>query len=540
MSRTFIRQDTQIRNSDVYDDTIAPTVAAYETNPTHIETDLNNLRSQIQNFLNRDGAGFPAGNWYDDLTAPSTLEAGTQRGIDSLNDALHLVEKKRVLRCYWGLNSISIASAGDTFDILGTGELPGNTTAAVGAVTTLGTVVADGSGSFGTHQLAEVAGTTAISPKNLVHIVDASTRDPILDAGDQIYGLLQSETAADGHTITDATTTRVQISFVKLNGTGDDLIAITSGAMDGVSYDYCYVERVRLEDLNEADFLGGANIDVPAGSTVTRQVGYDNQGTTPVDLTTNATLDLEGAGLTWAIRDDLEANLFSIVEGSAGGTSQVNIHTDVDEFDVDAAVNDFANGVTMDSAGTAINVGVTTAQIDAAASLTLASTGGASDLFLSAGNEMYFDDTNQTGSSWAQTAGIKLSETTTEWNDFETAFGGEVSLLNAIVQAKNSSSRTKGVAVVTANASAGTNVTGAGAVNLDAQLPDYSGVTSFEDEVDVYLNGVLLRGDNSTTGANDHDCYPGDTPANGDLKFEFAVKSTGSSPDVITMIVYGA
>lgn len=538
MSRTFIRQDTQIRNSDVYDDTTPPTEAAYETNPTHIETDLNNLRSQIQNFLNRDGAGFPAGNWYDDLTAPSTLEAGTQRGIDSLNDALHLIEKKRVLKCIFGLNSISIASAGDTFDVLGTGELPGNTTAAVGAVTTLGTVVAAHTGTFGTHALDEVGGSTAISPKNLVEIVDAATRDPILDAGDKIYGLLQSEDATDGHTITDATTTRVQLSFVKLNGTGDDLIAIASGAMDGVSYDYCYNERVRLEDLNEADFLGGASIDVPAGATVTRQVAYDNQGTTPVDLTTNAVLDLEGAGLSWTVRDDLEAALFSIVEGSAGGTSQVNIHSGVDEFDVDAAVNDFANGVTMDSAGTAINVGVTTAQIDAAASLTLASTGGASDLFLSAGNEMYFDDTNQTGSTWAQTAGIKLSETTAEWDNFETAFGGEVSLLNAIVQAKNSSSRTKGVAVVTSTANAGVNVTGG--TNLDASLPDYSGVTSFEDEVDVYLNGVLLRGDNSTTGANDHDVYPGDTPANGDLKFEFTVKATGSSPDVITMIVYGS
>lgn len=536
MARTFIRQDTQIRNSDVYDDSVAPTEAAYETNPTHIETDLNNMRSQVQNFLNRDGASFPTGNWWDDLTAPSTLETGTQRGINSLNDALHAVEKKRVLTCTWGLNSISIASAGDTFDILGTGELPGNTTAAVGAVTTLGTVVAAHGGTFGTASLDEVAGPTAISPKNLVQIVDATTRDPILDAGNQIYGLLQSEDATDGHTITDTTTTRVQISFVKLNGAGTDLVAITSGAMDGISYDYCYVERVRLEDLNESNFLGGANIDVPAGSTVNRQVSYDNQGTTPVDLTTNATLDLEGAGLTWAIRDDLEANLFTIVEGSAGGTSQVNIHADVDEFDVDAAVNNFAEGVTVDSAGTALNLGVTAGQIDMASSLTIAATGGTSDIFMSAGNELYFDDTNQTGSTWAQTAGIKLSETTAEWDNFETQFG-EVSLLNAIVQAGTAAARTKGVAVVTTNAAADVNVTGAGGTpNLDAQLPDYSGVT-FLTDVDVYLNGVLLR--NGADASANHDVYPGDSPANGDLKFEFQVKSTGSTPDVITMIVYG-
>ena len=44
MSRTFLRQDTQIRNSDVYDDTRAP-AATMETTPTNIQDDLNNLRS---------------------------------------------------------------------------------------------------------------------------------------------------------------------------------------------------------------------------------------------------------------------------------------------------------------------------------------------------------------------------------------------------------------------------------------------------------------------------------------------------------------
>ena len=63
MARTFIRQDTQIRKSDLYDDTIAPTVASYETNPVNIEDDLNSLRSQVQNIINRNGAGFPAGDW---------------------------------------------------------------------------------------------------------------------------------------------------------------------------------------------------------------------------------------------------------------------------------------------------------------------------------------------------------------------------------------------------------------------------------------------------------------------------------------------
>ena len=528
MARTFIRQDTQIKSSDTYTDTTAPTLANYETNPAHIEDDLNALRSAV-NYARKPAL---SGNWYDAQTAPTALETGTVRGVDDLNDALHAVEKKRVLKCIWGLKSISIASNGDTYDILGTGELPGNTTAAVGAVTTLGTVITTHGGTFGSHALDEVAGSTAISPKNLVHIVDASTRDPILDAGDRIYGLLQGETGVtDGATITDTTTTRVQISFVKVSS--NDLVAITSGAMDGISYDYCYVERVRLEDLNEGDFLGNADVDVPAGSTVTRQVAYDNQGATPVDLTSNAILDLEGAGLSWSVRDDLEAALFTIAEGSAGGTSTITIESGVDVYQNDAADVDFTQGITVDEGGTAINLGITAGQIDAAAALTVTTT-GANDMTIASGQELFLDDANQTGSTWAQTGGVKLSETTAEWDDYESAFGGEVSLLNAIVQAKNSSNRRRVDAVVTSTTSADADVSGpSNDNNIDTDLGDLSAGT-FVSDYDIFLNGKLLR--NGANAAANEDVYPGTALANGQLRFEFQIKSTGSTPDVITVI----
>jgi hypothetical protein len=529
MARTFLRQDTQVRSSDVYTDNVAPSEANFETNPANIESDLNNIRSQLHNLLK-----VQAGNWWDDISVPSTLEAGTQRGVDDLNDALHLVEKKRVLRCVWGLNSISIAAPGDTFDILGTGELPGNTTAAVGAVTTLGTVVAAHGGTFGTHALSEVAGSTAISPKNLVMIVDAVTRDPILDAGDKVYGLLQGESGlTDGATITDTTTTRVQISFVKINGSGDDLIAISSGAMDGVSYDYCYVERVRLEDLSEQDFLGGAEIDVPTGSTVTRQGGYDNQGATPVNLTTNATLDLEGAGVVWSIRDDLEAVLFSLTEGSAGGTSTFLVGADVDVFDVDAVSNDFLNGVSVDTgaAGTTINLGVTANQIDSGGSLSILS-GGAGDLSLAAALELNLTDSYRSGSTWSLVDGIALANSSQEWSDFETAFG-EVSLLSAITTAKTDADFDKTCANVTSTTVADTDVGGvAGGTNLDAQIHDLSGGDFLTDH-DVYLNGQLLRGGVDAAANNDY--YPGTSLANGQLRFEFTVKIN----DVLCVISRG-
>ena len=345
--------------------------------------------------------------------------------------------------------------------------------------------------------------------------------------------MLQTETATDGHTITTSTPTRAQISFVKINATGDDLEAAAVGDIENKVINVRWPERVRLEDLTEQDFLRGGIVDVPSGATVTRQVGYDNQGTTPVDLTTNATLDLEGAGLTWTIRDDLEAALFQVVEGSAGGTSQIVVGGDVDTFDVNAAVNDFLQGVTVDSGGTALNLGVTAGQIDSAGALTLAS-GGAGDLTLNgASGDLIFSDQNYAGSSYDTP--FNLSDSSAEWDLFETNFG-EVSLLNAINQAYAHGARgTKVYASVTANVSADADVGGVGGgTNLDAQLPDMSG-GNFLTDYDVFVNGELQRPGADAAANNDY--YPGTSLANGQLRFEFRLR-INPNPDVICVIPY--
>jgi hypothetical protein len=527
MARTFIRQDVQIRNSVTYDDTVAPSLANFETNPTEIETDLNNIRSMLSHLKD-----VQAGNWYDILATPSTFtgEGETQRGVDDVNQDLHDLERKRILRKRVNLVDVTVG-AGNNFVILGTGELPGNTTGAVGLVTTLGTVVADNSGGFGAHSLVEVSGSSTLTPRNLVEIVDGTTRDPILSSGRTVYGLLQSEFSVDGTTITDTTPNRVQISFVRINATGDDLEAVPVADIENAVINYCYVERVGFDDLSEEDFLRGAVTDTPAAGSVDRQTVYDNQGTTPVDLTTNATLDLEGAGLFWEIRDDLEARLFAVIEGSAGGTSEIEFGTDVDLFDNNAVDNDFANGATINSAGTRpIAIGETDGVIESTAGdLRVAASPGGT-------GELYLDDSNQTGSTWTQTDGIKLSETTAEWDLFEVNFG-EVSLLNAINQAFANDVRTKVQAVVTSAIPADTDVNGpGGANNTDVDLPAYDTVT-FVDDVEVFVNGILQR--NGANDAANEDVYPGTTPANGDLRFEYALIAAPGNADVITVIVNG-
>lgn len=640
MARTFIRQDEQIQSSDVYDDAVTPSLANFETNPTHIETDLNNIRSMLSHLLD-----VQVGDWYNQITTPVTLETGAQRGVSDLNNALHLVEKKRILRDVCNLTDVTVpasvpatgsittdvqanyadaqtftltdatgqsitfefdtvpdgvgggnvaidisgdvtaddvrdaiisavngvagtllitasiggaatvtltqdtggsrgnttigttggppgtftAFTGGTGDVvvLGVGQLPAQLTAAVGAVTSLGTVVAAHTGTFGNISLDEVAGANAVSPKSLMQIVNGATRDPILSSDRIVYGLLQGESGlADGDTITASTPERVQISFVRVNAAGNDLEFVPAADIAGMTINYCTRERVRLEDLSEQDFLKGALVDTPGSTTVTRQVAYDNQGTTPVDLSTNATLDLEGPGLEWQIRDDLETLLFRVIEGSAGGTSEVEFGTNVDVFDNNAILNDFAEGVRLDTAGTRIDVGVNAGVIETTA---------ADDLRVLGAGELFLDDGNQTGSTWAQTNGIKLSDTTAEWDNFETTFG-EVSLLEAIYRARR---RTKTQAVVTVTRVADTNINGpilGGSASLDVNLPAYDEVT-FVDDVEVFYNGTLLR-NGANAGANE-DVYPGTTPSQGDLMFEFTIKASPGSPDVITVIVNG-
>jgi len=518
MGLSIFRQDTQVRKSEAYVANIAPSLANFETTPASLEDDLSVLRSAHHLVLKNQ-----AGNWYDDLNVPATLENGAKRGVNDLNSALHLVEKKRVLRDKYRPGNDVAVTAAQNWQVLALGELPTNTTAAVGSVTTLGTVAAFHSGTFGTHSLDEVSGTNNLNPKNLCNITDAASGDPILSGGRTVYALFQTETATDGHTMTGTTPNRAQLSFVRPNATFDDLEACPVGDIAGKTINYSTRERVRLEDLNEQDFLKGAVVDIPAGSTPTRQSVYDNQGVTPVDQTTNATLDLEGAGLAWTIRDDTEADLFKVIEGSAGGTSEVQVAAGVDKFNVDAVDNDFLNGIKVDTgaAGTTINVGITPNQIDAGGVLKVASGGGA-DLSLAAALELNLTDSYRAGSTWSLADGLALAGSSAEWSAFETQFG-EVSLLNAIVQAKQSAYERQVWAVATSNVNKDTDVSGpSNDNNLDTDLGDLSSGT-FVDDYEFYLNGQRLRP--GANAAANHDVYPGTSLANGQLKFEFKIKN---------------
>jgi len=537
MSRTFLRPETQIKTLDTFDDQVA-SGSGLETTTWNMEQFLQGVISQLNRFLNTTTSG---NDWFAGLTVPTTFENGAARGIDDLNQDLHDTERKRVLRGVANLTDIGPLGSVQVV-VLTLAQLPSNTTAAIGSVTTLGTVAATAT-TFATAGLDEVSGSTAIAPKNIVELVDGATRDPILDSsGRRVWGLFQTESSTDGSTMTGTTPNRAQISFVVVNSAGDDLELVTAADMNGKTINYASVERVGLEDLNEQDFLRGAVVDVPSGSTVTRQVAYDNQGTTPVDVTTASYLDLEGAGLVWQIRDDNEAVLFGVTENSGTSASTITFGADVDVFDNDAASNDFLNGASFDTgaAGTTINVGVTANQIDSGGALTVAS-GGAGDLKLDSAALLALTDQYQAGSGYA--SDLVLSDSSAEWDAFETAFG-EVSLLNAIVQANDADQRYRAVASVTSAISANTLIegpNGPGSANISADLLDYRNV-SFVDDVEVFINGQLMW--NGADASANNDVYPSAT-ATPDQQYgcfyaEFNLKASPGNPDVIQMFISGA
>jgi hypothetical protein len=77
--------------------------------------------------------------------------------------------------------------------------------------------------------------------------------------------------------------------------------------------------------------------------------------------------------------------------------------------------------------------------------------------------------------------------------------------------------RSRAVSVVTETITAGTTISGVTSANTDAALLDYSGVTLFADDVEIHINGRILRG----AAATGFDVYPAGTDTDGDFACDF-------------------
>jgi len=421
----------------------------------------------------------------------------------------------------WGAVTLT-GGAGDVVVLVQASSETPSQAAAVNAGTALGAVCATLAGDVGGNDLAEVSSTNPTVPKNRVLIRDAALKEGLTTNGRQIYGLLQAENGVVDGDPFDDTTKQAQLSFVYIDDTIDDLVPCPGDDIAGKVIEYVYARRVNFDALPEdCSFPKFTFTDGSASVSVTLDNAVDNQGIVPVTQSTNIDWDL-GAAREFFFRDNAAADLFGVKEGSGGGTSEVQLAAAVDVFNVDAIDNDFANGATFDTAGTGVQIGETAGTIERAADLTV---------FASGAGELFLHDSNISGEgSWAQ-AGVKLTESAAEVTAYETAFGGEVSLFNAITQAKNAvGAIQKTFANCTLTTTKDNDIGGtAGGANLDAQLHDISNGDFLVDH-DVYINGRLRRPGADASANNDY--YPGTSLALGQLKLEFTLRTN----DVVAII----
>lgn len=478
-----IRPELQVRNPSVVDDTLAAG-STLESSASFLSDTLNGLASQTKRMLGTT-------NWYDALS---------NRSLTGLDTAVDTINATKMLEWVEVITDVTVGGS-DNFVILSvSGSEAPSQTAAVGAVTTEGAVVAAHGGTFGTHALTEVSGANALFPKNLVRVIDASTGDAITSAtlGNEIFGLLQSEVATDGHTFND-TTQQVQISFVEANGTLNDLIAATASDIQGKTIRYAYQRRQTFANRGEQAYLGSATFaDQVAAVDFNLDQVIDNQSGAAT-VAANIDLDL-AANIEWAYRDAASADLLRVEEGSGDSTSTVAITAAVDFLDVDAADVDFANGLGAGS----LSLGETTDTLS-----------GTADIHLSATTDLTFTDGQKSGSTYA--GELKLSATSQEWSDFETYSDAEVSILAALVKALKGVQPTRTVMIPSTSITAGSALIAA--TNVDA-APTLTGVGTPSQDVVVYLNGQKLVMDDSSTGDKDYDCY---INASNQLVLEFDV-----------------
>lgn len=546
MAVSRLRQDQIHTEGSGITDTLTPT--DHDANAVDLKDSLDYLASQIA-----------------DITGNVAWETAPALSLAAI-DAKTFLDEKLALRRVWSLTDVSVP-ASQNYVLMTAANIPSVVKATSGS--TKGLVSALHDGTFGTsHSLAEVNGNTAINPKNLLMVVNGNTGDKILDSNNRVvWALLQHESGAgDGTSFTDTTPERAQISFVTINATNDDLIACAVADIESTTVNLAYVQRLDLDTYTEQDFLNEQSfVDLSsAGATVDLNNAIDNQGATPATQATDIFVRIDDSSSWHFATSDGAVNLLKVAPAAAGDEVEVN----ADTFDVNvgaAGTIDFDNGATVDSGGTAINLGVTAGQVDATA-LKVASTAGAvelesvggdlildsaqtvqvdgtdldadftdsshvimaandaadkevrvaarnsgageGDLYLEADDDITFETAQETG-------GIPLDDATT--GPISGLFGGTwTSIADAIDHAGTigGSDLAMKLSVLGSNYSNGTNIP---AVTLD--LTSYTlDMSSDTATVFVFLNGRLLRG---AAGSGTGDVYPGDTPASGDLKHDF-------------------
>ena len=542
MAVNVIRPDSQIRTIDDYLDNLTPGIEL-ETNSTSIETDLHGILS----ILNLHGDATGSGNWYDDV---ATVNA-KKRGILQLNSDLDGIEEKRILCPVQVLTNVTVPNT-QNYVILNVAnsEAP-SADAAIG--TGAGAVVAIlGAGLIGSHQLTEVTGSNTLSPKNIIVLRDAVTKDTITSNGQTVFGLLQAENGVVQDDTFNDTDKRVQISFVRNNGS-DSFEAVPIADVENKVIEYVYGKRDSFINLPEdCSFPNVSFSDQVAVQDVTLDNAIDNQGATPATMSTD--IDIRVADSTgWAFQDPtgatdifkvyrqgttnrISANAFFMTfNNGATATWQKGLNVAVSGQGIQIGVVNgtiSTNGVLslsgttrvqtdnalhVDTNGQAIKIGDSNGLIQTNGPLTL-ETINANSMYLRAGDVLYLDDGNRSGST--RVGELNITASTQEWTDLVTQYGSSASLASMLLQAKSESGEEYvEYDVTTSIVSNGNFDPASDATLIRGTTPDYTNFDPDTYEVKVFVNG---NGPQSFGASNDYEL--GTTPASGHLNFKYKLK----------------
>jgi len=485
----------QIHKPDTWDDTLnAAAVAGVEGSAVDFADAANGMLSQLKRII----YGSSAGNWYDDVES-----AG-----DSLNDlaARATLEGKLILLWKLNLTDVTVGGSDNWVTLDAAGEPPSENIAI--NVTTKGAVAAQLSGAVGSNDLTEIAGTNALKPKNLCAVFDGATGDALLSGGRRIWALLQvGSVATDGNAFATSGNDLGQLSFVRPNATFDDLEACPAADIQGKTIIYAYAQRNDLNSFAEDAFRGDlGEADPSVGVTVSLDSAYDGGNSMEVDAND---VDIRLADTkSWIFRKGAAGVILWQLTRNDGGTDTLTFGSDLDLFDNNAADNDFAQGMAVDSADQAINIGKTAVGKIDSASLTLTANTGDNSVESTAGDVKF--------KTVRETTALPLDDATA--GKISTLFGQSFASISAAIKYAGEQG---GVDLAFKTFTAGSNY--AQGVNIPAATLDLTAYsldanTPANVNLFVFLNGRLLHGGNGTTK---NDVYAGTTPANGDLMVDF-------------------
>ncbi len=297
MPHTLLRQFSQIRNSDIYDDLLD--VLDAETSAENIEEDFNYIRSQLKVITGVD-------NWYE---PPK----------DNFN--LSAIHDKKLT--YWVKNGgLTHIPSGQNFVVLSGSSKPSDIISFQSG--TVGAVVSTLPGTVGTHSLS-VDGNR----QNLLEVFDYSTGKTIQnELGLKIYALLQvGSDATNGSAFSDTGNNRGQLSFVYIEPSTDVITAVNIPSIENYNILYYYRNRTDFYNLPENAFnIPFAN--EPSSGFVskraTRIIASPINANTPINISTFVNPDLMSfgsSGLSWVKNYDVYLNGILVLNGE---TSSIN------------------------------------------------------------------------------------------------------------------------------------------------------------------------------------------------------------------------